>query len=136
MDDPARSCLSPARGPVEEKSVRLDAVAPGRWSVDGLLAPHLHGYLDVDLEFSAMTNAFPIHRLGLAVGDRAEVPAVYVRSTDLSVEVLEQTYDRIADHVERQSYLYSAPAFDFRCEIAYDESGLVVDYPGVAVRSA
>jgi hypothetical protein len=28
-----------------------------------------------------------------------------------------------------------APAFDFACRLTYDESGLVLDYPGIAVRA-
>ncbi len=38
--------------------------------VDGEPAPHLDGVLDVDLESSALTNAFPVHRLdypGIAI---------------------------------------------------------------------
>jgi hypothetical protein len=36
----------------------------------------------------------------------------------------------------RERYDYTAPAFDFRCELVYDEYGLVLDYPGIAVRAA
>ena len=34
-----------------------------------------------------------------------------------------------------QHYDYTAPAFDFRCRLVYDQSGLVPDYPGIAVRA-
>lgn len=125
-----------ARGPDGERSVLLEAGAPGRWFIDDRRAPHLDGCLDVDLESSAMTNALPVHRLGLGVADRAEAPAVYVRTVDLAVGVLDQTYVRLADRGGRPRYRYTAPTFDFTCELVYDESGLVVDYPGVAVRTA
>jgi hypothetical protein len=36
----------------------------------------------------------------------------------------------------RQCYDYSAPAFEFSCRLVYDESGLVLDYPGIAARAA
>ncbi len=39
------------------------------------------------------------------------------------------------DEAGRQRYLYAAPAFDFTCTLSYDESGLVLDYPGIAVRA-
>jgi hypothetical protein len=35
----------------------------------------------------------------------------------------------------RQRYEYTAPAFSFTSRIRYDDSGLVVDYPGIAVRA-
>jgi hypothetical protein len=52
------------------------------------------------------------------------------------VERLEQHYVRLADDGGRQRYRYTAPRFDFECELLYDESGLVLDYPGIAVRAA
>jgi hypothetical protein len=44
----------------------LEADGAGRWLVDGVPAPCLDGCLDVDLESSAMTNALPVRRMGLA----------------------------------------------------------------------
>ena len=51
------------------------------------------------------------------------------------MERLEQTYLRVPDEAARQRYDYAAPAFDFACRLTYDESGLVLDYPGIAVRA-
>jgi hypothetical protein len=113
----------------------LESDGEGRWHIDGSGADHLDGCLDVDLESSAMTNALPVRRLGLAVGDRAEAPAAYVRALDLSAERVEQTYVRIADETGHQRYRYAAPAFNFTCSLVYDESGLVLDYPGIAARA-
>jgi hypothetical protein len=36
----------------------------------------------------------------------------------------------------RERYDYTAPAFEFRCELVYDAAGLVLDYPGIASRAA
>jgi hypothetical protein len=106
-----------------------------RWRVGGVPAPHLDGCLDVDLESSAMTNALPVRRMGLAPGASAAAPAAYIRAIGLAVERLEQTYLRASDEDTRQRYDYAAPAFDFTCRLSYDESGLVLDYPGIAVRA-
>ncbi len=116
-------------------SALLEADGAGRWLVDGVPAPHLDGCLDVDLESSAMTNALPVRRMGLAPGARAAAPAAYVRAIGLAVERLEQTYLRAPDESARQRYDYTAPAFGFTCRLVYDESGLVLDYPGIAVRA-
>ena len=116
-------------------SVVLEADGAGHWLVNGETAPHLNGCLDVDLESSAMTNALPVHRTGLPVGGRAAAPAAYVRALDLGVERLEQTYTRIADETSHQRYEYTAPVFEFASRLVYDEAGLVLDYPGVAVRA-
>ena len=118
------------------RELSLEADGAGRWRVDGAPAGQLDGCLDVDLESSSLTNAFPVHRLGLAVGEEADAPAAYVRALDLAVERLEQRYRRLEDDNGRQRYHYVSPAFGFECELVYDESGLVLDYPGIAVRAA
>jgi len=116
------------------RSVRLRTDGQGRWQVDGRAEPLLDGCLDVDLEASAMTNALPVRRLGLAPGEHATAPAAYVRAEDLAVERLAQGYRRRDDDGPGSSYDYAAPAFDLTCRLRYDEAGLVVDYPGIAVR--
>lgn len=116
--------------------VVLESSGNGTWRVDGAPAPELDGCLDVDLESSCLTNAFPVRRLGLDVGERARAPAAYVRVDGPRVERLEQDYVRLPDARTRQRYRYAAPAFDFECELVYDELGLLVDYPGIGTRVA
>jgi hypothetical protein len=124
------------RSPTGTRELTLEADGSGGWLVDGVAAPRLDGCLDVDLESSSCTNTFPVHRLGLAVGEAADAPAAYVRALDLSVERLEQRYARVADDGPRHRYDYAAPAFGYRGRLVYDASGLVLDYPGIALRTA
>jgi hypothetical protein len=130
-----RSARIRGRSAAGFSSTLLEADGAGRWLVDGVPASHLDDCLDVDLESSAMTNALPVRRMSLAPGAHAAAPAAYVRSIGLAVERLEQTYLRAPDEAARQRYDYTAPAFDFACRLIYDESGLVLDYPGIAVRA-
>ncbi|TMQ94922.1 hypothetical protein ETD83_23195 [Actinomadura soli] len=120
--------------PIEGRRVSLRRDGPGRWLVDGLHVPELDGCLDVDLESSAMTNALPVHRLRLAVDETADAPAAYVRAADLTVSRLDQTYRRLPDAERHQRYYYDAPAFDYTACLVYDETGFVLEYPGLAVR--
>ena len=119
-----------------EHEVRIEGDGRGGWRVDGRPATELSGCLDVDLEGSACTNAFPVRRLALAVGERAKAPAVYVRAPDLRVERLEQQYERLEDDRDCTRYHYTSPGFGFECVLVYDRHGLVLDYPGIAVRVA
>jgi uncharacterized protein len=116
-------------------SAALEADGAGRWLVNGEHTPQLDGCLDVDLESSAMTNALPVRRLALAVAGRAAAPAAYVRAADLTVDRLEQTYLRLPGEGPGQSYDYRAPVFDFECRLSYDQYGLVLDYPDIAIRA-
>jgi hypothetical protein len=115
---------------------RLESDGDGGWRVDGVPTPALDGLWDVDLEASAATNAFPVHRLRLAVGEAADAPAVYVRALDGSVEPLEQRYERLPDAPGGgERFAYAAPRFGAACELAYAPDGFVADYPGLAVRA-
>lgn len=109
----------------------LRADGEGRWTVDGEPARHLDGLIDVDIEASACTNTLPVHRLALAPGEETAAPAAYVRALDLAVGRLDQTYRRLDD----RRYDYTSEA-DFRAVLEYDAAGLIVDYPGIAVRFA
>ena len=114
----------------------LESDGDGHWLVDGQAATDLDGCFDVDLESSALTNALPVHRLDLQIGERAEAPAAYVRVSSLSADRLEQSYVRLDSAADRQHFDYEAPAFEFRSRLEYDDRGLVVNYPGIASRSA
>lgn len=52
-----------------------------------------------------------------------------------TAERLEQTYARTADEASGRRYDYAAPGVGFAARLIYDESGLVLDYPGIAVRA-
>ncbi len=114
----------------------LAADGPGRWLVDGEHDPALDGCLDIDLEGSALTNTAPVHRLGLAVGERAEAPAVYVRTNTLKVERLDQTYRRLPYDGDGFAFEYASPGFDYLATLTFGADGLVTDYPGIAARVA
>jgi hypothetical protein len=83
-----------------------------------------------------MTNSLPVHRLALEPGEPAAAPAAYVRAVNLNVERLEQTYLRTDDDGPGQRYDYAAPAFGYSCQLVYDARGLLLAYPGIAVRAA
>jgi hypothetical protein len=131
-----RSGLMSGRSRTGRRSTRIEADGAGNWTIDGEPAPDLTGCLDLDLESSALTNAFPVHRLRLRPGAAADAPAAYVRAPDLRAGRLEQRYRRSDDGTGPERYDYAAPAFGFTCELVYDDAGLVVDYPGLAVRAA
>jgi uncharacterized protein len=130
-----RSAQINGRSAAGARSTVLEADGAGHWLVNGEHAPQLDGCLDVDLESSALTNALPVRRLGLAVTARAHAPAAYVRAVGLAAGRLDQTYRRTPDQAAGQSYDYRAPAFDFECRLIYDQYGLVLDYPGIATRA-
>jgi hypothetical protein len=130
-----RAAYVSSRSTIGDHELRLEADGSGHWRIGDLAAPQLDGCFDVDLEASSCTNTLPVHRLGLAVGQGADAPAAYVRARDGDVERLEQRYVRIEDDGTRRRFDYTAPAFGYRGLLVYDGSGLVLDYPGIAIRN-
>ena len=118
-----------------DRTIVLEQPEPGRWLVDGEQATLLDGIFDVDLEASSLTNMLPIHRMQFTGDGPMDAPAAYVRA-DLTVERLEQTYRMLDSADGHYRFDYTSPSADFRAELVYDASGLVVDYPGIAVRSS
>ena len=64
------------------------------------------------------------------------LPAAYVRAPGLGVERQEQSYSRLPDEQRQKPYDYTAPSFGFRSRLVYDQAGLILEYPGLAVRVA
>lgn len=108
-------------------SLILSRATDGAWCANGAAQPDVHGCIDVDLGFSPSTNLLPIRRLRLAIGARADVRAAWVRFPELSLEVLEQSYTRLAE----LTYLYESAGGEFRRELTVNADGFVVDYPGL-----
>jgi len=97
------------------------------WTANEVRCPAVQGCLDVDLGFSPSTNLLPIRRLNLAIGEHAAVRAAWVRFPGFSLEVLDQTYTRLAE----STYLYESAGGQFRRELTVNSDGWVVDYPGL-----
>ena len=135
LEGRSRSATVTSQSSGLDAGVELTCDERGRWWANGHHVAQVDGCADVDLGSSALTNAFPVRRLGLRTGDTADAPAVYVRAPDLVVERLDQRYRRLLDEGHTARYEYMAPRFDFACTIRYDETGLVLDYPGIAVRA-
>ncbi len=120
---------NPGRNPGAEPAPALP-----RWLVDRVPAPRLDGCLDVDLESSAVTNTLPVHRLDLSPGRTHQAPAAFVGAGDLGVRRIEQDY-RFRERTPGALLLdYASATFDFACALTLDSAGLVLEYPGIAVR--
>ena len=111
--------------------VKLASDGAGNWTVNDQPRRELDGLVDIDLEASACTNTFPVHRLHFPVDETVRAPAVYVQALDLTVRRLDQTYRRI----DARRFHYTSEG-GFEAVLRYDASSLIVDYPGIAMRFA
>lgn len=107
----------------------LSADGEGRWWRDGAEAAELAGANDVDLEVSPVTNALPIRRLALPVGEGADATAAWVRAQGPTVRTLPQHYIRTGE----QTYAYRSGTFETSLQV--DDDGFPLSYGTTWTRS-
>jgi hypothetical protein len=117
-----------------DTALELKTDGDGLWTVGGQHRAELDGCLDLDLEASVVTNTIPVHRLALAIDQEGESKAVYVRSDDLAVERLDQTYRRLTDAEDAFLFDYRSPRFGYHDTLRFGSDGLALAYPGIGVR--
>jgi hypothetical protein len=104
------------------RATTLTRDARGSWTLDGGQAPSLEGCTDIDLGCSPSTNALPIRRLALDVGESRTVVVAWLRFPQLTVVRTVQIYARL----DTTRYRYASG--DFEAELSVDHDGFVVDY--------
>lgn len=108
--------------------VALAVDAAGEWTLDGRPWPELRGCTDVDVSASPVTNTMPLRRLGLAVGEGAEIEVAWLDVPSLAVHRVRQNYRRMVDDPRGLAcYSYSDPSYG-PFALTVDAAGLVVDY--------
>ena len=109
----------------ETVQVELSVDSTRGWRLNGTACRDVAGCTDVDFGFSPSTNLLPIRRLGLAVGQEAEVRAAWLRFPSLTLEPLAQVYRR----VDVSTYRYESAGGRFVTELQVNAAGLVTHYP-------
>lgn len=96
-----------------------------RWFLNEEEIPEVSGCIDIDLNFSPVTNTLPIRRLDIGPGESVAVKAAWLRFPTFKFEPLEQAYTRL----DESHYRYESGGGDFVRELEVNETGLVVSYP-------
>jgi len=97
------------------------------WTINGRSCPDLDGCDDIDLSFSPATNLLPIRRTRLAVGAQASVRAAWLRFPALTLESLDQKYERLSE----SRYRYESGGGSFVAMLETNAVGFVTLYPGL-----
>ena len=120
------------------RRVRVDVTGGGRLEIlsdgaghwrcaDGGALPELDGCIDPDISMTPFTNTLAVRRLGLKVGEAAEIKVAYVLVPELSLRAAPQRYTRLAERLWR----FDGLDIDFTADLTMDEGGFVVEYPGL-----
>lgn len=111
--------------------INLHREGKSGWLLDGKKSPAFDGCADVDIPLTPFTNSLPINRLRIGVGSEQIIPVIYIDVLAGEVKPVQQKYIRLSEN----EYHYENIPNDFEADIVVDESGFVVDYPELFVRT-
>ena len=104
----------------------------GIWYLNDEPISEVEGCIDVDLNFSPITNLLPIRRMDLDSAQTASVSAAWLRFPSFKLERLEQVYTRLDDATVK----YESRDGEFVRTLKVSSSGLVLDYPDYWIAEA
>jgi hypothetical protein len=109
-----------------EIGVVLNVDGSHRWSMNGVVCEQVTGCIDLDLNFSPITNLLPIRRLNLSIDEKQTITAAWLRFPSFALESLEQVYQR----TKLMTYRYVSGGGRFTADLTVDDAGFVTNYPG------
>jgi hypothetical protein len=104
----------------------------GNWISNGKAMDEFKGCREIDIPLTPFTNTLPIRRLQLVQGQKAEIQVIYCDLLENRIYPVRQQYTRLSN----REYHYQNVPNDFEATVQVDQWGLVVDYPGLFVRTA
>lgn len=101
--------------------------AEGEWWLEDVVVPGLGDLIHLDFGFTPATNLQQLLHADLAVGEEAQIPAVWF-------DIGEQTLIRLPQHYRRMApdrYHYRSPTAGYEATLEMAASGFVRLYPGL-----
>jgi hypothetical protein len=131
-------------GPGWRRTLVLERAASGVWTCSGQSSGDLDrpepggdmallaGALDCDLGLSPLTNSMPVlrHRLHER-GGPVDFLMAWVAVPELAVYPSRQRYTFLRSEALKRIVRFQSLDSDFDADIAFDEQGVVLDYPGI-----
>lgn len=112
--------------------IRFEGDGKGNWMNNGEKTDQFSGCIDVDIPLTPFTNTLPIRRLKLGQNQAQEIQVIYCDLLQQQIKPVRQRYTCLSN----TEYHYENVPNDFEATIQVDESGLVVDYPSLFIRTA
>jgi hypothetical protein len=111
----------------EGKQIFIASDGKGKWTdYKNQRLEGLEEAVDVDFILTPFTNSLPVKRLQLPRGESADITVASIAFPSLTLTPDQQRYTCIEPN---RLYRFDSLTSDFTQDIAFDEEGLVADYP-------
>lgn len=115
--------------------IHLKADGKGHWRTStGERVTALDGCIDVDISATPFTNTVAMKRLGLAVGEVAEITVAYIKVPEMQITSVKQRYTFIESNDDGEHYQYAGYPSGYQAELVVDRDKLVIAYPDLFMR--
>ena len=115
--------------------IHLKANGKGHWTTgtnEQIIA--LDGCIDVDISTTPFTNTIAIQRLGLAIGEVAEITVAYIDVPTMQVMPVKQRYTCTKSSDDGEHYQYAGYSSGYQAELVVDRDKLIIAYPNLFMR--
>ena len=115
--------------------VHLKSDGKGHWTTSSHeRVVQLDGCIDVDISATPFTNTIAIQRLGLVVGEVAEITVAYVKVPEMQITSVKQRYTYVESSDDGEHYQYAGYPSGYQAELVVDRNKLVIAYPDLFMR--
>lgn len=115
--------------------VHLKSDGKGHWTTSNHERVELlDGCIDVDISATPFTNTIAIQRLGLALGEAAEITVAYINVPTMQVTAVKQLYTYVESNDDGEHYQYAGYPSGYQAELVVDRDKLVIAYPELFMR--
>lgn len=104
----------------------------GNWTRNGKPEKQFDGCIDIDISLTPFTNTLPINRLKFSENEKHLINVLYIDVLEQQIKAVQQNYTKLSE----TEYKFENVPNDFEAVITVDESGLVLNYPELFVRTA
>lgn len=111
---------------VDRRVVRTE---DGRWILDDVAYPDLHGLVHLDFGFTPATNLQQLKHAALAIGEGASIPAAWIDYQG-GLSRLPQSYRRTGE----ETYAYESPTSGYAETLVIAADGFAREYPTLWTR--
>ena len=114
-----------------KETINYHSDGRGNWTKNGVPLKEFKGCIDIDISLTPFTNSLPINRLQWELEKPQQIKVLFLDLMSQEISAVQQCYTKLSN----TEFKFENVPNDFEAIITVDESGMVVNYPELFVRT-
>ena len=115
----------------KKEAINYHSDGKGNWTKNGVPVNEFKGCIDIDISLTPFTNSLPINRLQWRLNKPQQIKVLFLDILSQEILAVQQRYTKLSE----TEYKFENVPNDFEAIINVDDSGMVVNYPELFVRT-